>query len=198
MEQHFFNALGKKLIRFFLQGLLLAVPVVLTGVIIVKAIEWIDGLLPNHYPGLGILIILISLTLLGAIAHTFILAPILSYFDRLLERAPLVKVIYGSIKDLMGAFVGKEKKFNKPVLIKLNSIDKLYRIGFITQEDLTQIGLPQKMVSVYIPHSYNFSGDLFISPTENLTPFNGPAAEVMKFVVSGGVIEMDNIKSAGI
>jgi uncharacterized membrane protein len=112
----------------------------------------------------------------------------------MMEKAPLVKVIYTSLKDLLSAFVGKEKKFNQPVLVKINGTDEIMRLGFITQEDLTFIGIEDRFVAVYFPHSYNFSGNLLIVPRKNVIKVSGPSAEVMKFIVSGGVTDLDHIK----
>ena len=79
-----------------------------------------------------------------------------------MNKIPLVKLIYSAVKDLLNAFVGEKKKFNKPVLVEINRENKLYQIGFITQADLTELGL-NDMVSVYFPHSYAFSGSLRFS-----------------------------------
>ncbi|MCK4699410.1 MAG: DUF502 domain-containing protein, partial [Bacteroidales bacterium] len=95
--------------------------------------------------------------------------------------------IYTSIRDLLSAFVGKEKKFNKPVLVRVNTISNLEKMGFLTQEDLSKLGIKENKVAVYFPHSYNFSGEMFIVPVEHITPIKAPSAEVMKIIVSGGV-----------
>ena len=104
----------------------------------------------------------------------------------LMEKTPLLNLIYTSIRDLLSAFMGKEKKFNQPVLVKVNIISDLEKVGFITQRDLSDFGIKDK-VSVYFPHSYNFSGEMFIVPVEQVKPLNIPPSEAMKFVVSGGV-----------
>lgn len=182
-----------RLIRYFFQGLLLTVPLAVTIAVIYRSLAFIDELLPGRYPGLGILLIISSITILGAIGSSIIIQPFLNYFDELLERAPLVKVIYSSVKDLLSAFVGKEKKFNQPVLVKVRKDEELMRVGFITKNDLTGMGLPNALVAVYFPMSYSFSGNVYIIPANQLTPFKGSSAEVMKFVVSGGVTDVDGI-----
>lgn len=106
-----------------------------------------------------------------------------------MESVPVVKVIYSALKDFFSAFVGSEKKFNKPVLVKVNTISELEKIGFVTTEDLSDIGILDK-VSVYFPHSYNFSGEMFIVPKEHIKPLNISPSEAMKFVVSGGVTKV--------
>lgn len=182
-----------RIIRYFFQGLLLTVPLTVTIAVIYRSLSFIDELLPAKYPGLGILLILSTITILGALGSSIIIQPFLIYMEEKLERAPLVKVIYSSVKDLLSAFVGKEKKFNQPVLVKIRKDEELMRIGFITKNDLTGMGLPNTLVAVYFPMSYSFSGNVYIVPASQLTPFKGSSAEVMKFVVSGGVTDVDDV-----
>ncbi len=185
----------KKLIGYFLQGLLYTVPLAVTVFILVKTFQFVDGLLkpqieqiiPFKIPGLGILIILIFVTLVGIVGRIIITNPVKSFFNKLIEKAPLIKVIYSSVNELLSAFVGKEKKFNKPVLVKINKIYDLEKIGFMTQSDLSHLGIEGEKVVVYFPHSYAWSGEHFIVPIENITPIDAHPADVMKFIVSGGV-----------
>jgi uncharacterized membrane protein len=90
------------------------------------------------------------------------------------------------VKDLLGAFVGDKKKFNKPVLVRINKDNSLYQIGFITQADLSDLGL-EDMVVVYFPHSYAFSGFHYFVPKENIRTLDIPGPTAMKFIVSGGI-----------
>ena len=106
-----------------------------------------------------------------------------------MDRLPIVKTVYSALKDFFSAFVGSEKKFNKPVLVKVNLISNLEKIGFVTTEDLSELGIHDK-VTVYFPHSYNFSGEMFIVPKEHITPLDIAPSEAMKFVVSGGVTKV--------
>ncbi|MEG1573365.1 MAG: DUF502 domain-containing protein, partial [Bacteroidales bacterium] len=111
----------------------------------------------------------------------------LTWLDSQIVKLPFIKLIYTSIKDLMSAFVGKKKKFTEAVMVKASKESDLYKLGFITQTDLAFLGLSEKMVAVYLPHSYAFSGNLWLVPAENITPVQANAADVMKFIVSGGV-----------
>jgi uncharacterized membrane protein len=97
-----------------------------------------------------------------------------------------VKLIYSSVKDLLNAFVGDKKKFTKPVLVTINKDNQLHRIGFITQDDLSTLGL-KDMVVVYFPQSYAVAGDHFIVPKENVKPLDISGPVAMKFIISGGV-----------
>jgi uncharacterized membrane protein len=82
--------------------------------------------------------------------------------------------------------VGKEKKFNRPVIVVMNPLTNVEKMGFLTEEDLSGFGEKGK-VAVYFPHSYNFSGEMFIVPIEQVKPLNINPTDAMKFVVSGGV-----------
>ncbi|HZG00693.1 MAG TPA: DUF502 domain-containing protein, partial [Chitinophagales bacterium] len=100
-------------------------------------------------------------------------------------------LIYSSIKDLLGGLVGSKKAFSQPVMVLVNKESRLHKIGFLTKADLTDAGI-DGLVAVYFPHSYNFSGELFLVPQENVTPLKTFApANAMKFIVSGGVTAID-------
>ena len=118
-----------------------------------------------------------------------ITTPIAAFFSRMLEKAPLIKVIYSSVKDLLSAFVGKERKFDRPVLISLDSEGVLNRLGFITSDDLADLGI-KEMIAVYLPSSYGVLGELYIVPAGKVKPVDTNSAEVMKFIVSGGVTKV--------
>ena len=175
-----------KIVRYFFNGTLFIVPLVATGYFIVQAFQWLDSRLTLPYPGVGFLIILSAITLFGYFTSNFAFQTITEWFDRGMNRIPLVKLIYSSIKDLMAAFVGDKRKFDKPVLVTINRENTLHRIGFITQSDLSEIGLPE-MVVVYFPQSYAFAGDHFLISRENIRPLDISGSAAMKFIVSGGI-----------
>ena len=181
-----------RFVRYFFQGLLLVMPIVATVYLIVVTIRWFDSALrgvisaPVHVPGLGLMVVLAGITLAGYLGSTFLFRPIFAWFERLMSHLPFVRLIYSSLKDLISAFVGDKKKFNHPVLVTINKHSELKKLGFITQEDLSELHLPGD-VAVYLPHSYNISGDLYIVPRANVTFVTAPSGEVMKFIVSGGV-----------
>jgi uncharacterized membrane protein len=199
-QSHFrrqFNIGSKKVFNYFLQGLLFAAPIGITGFIIFKVFQFSDGILRPiieniiHFsiPGLGLLIMVILITLLGLAGQTVIAQPFKVLLERFLKRVPLLQMVYSSIRDFMEAFVGKEKKFNQPVLVKVSKISDLEKLGFVTESDLSDLGIKDR-VAVYFPHSYNFSGELFIVPIDQVTPLDVNSGNLMKFIVSGGVTKM--------
>jgi uncharacterized membrane protein len=146
---------------------------------------FLDSLIPVPIPGIGILMVLALITFIGYLASLFFTKPFFEWFERGVFKIPLVNLLYTSIKDLMGAFVGEKKKFSSPVIVQIS--ENLSRLGFITQEDMSNIGEPE-LVAVYFPHSYNVSGNVFLVPKDKIKPLKGvKSTDVMKFMVSGGV-----------
>ncbi len=175
----------KRIFSYFLRGLLFATPVVITAYIIYQTILFLDNLIPVPIPGIGILMVLGLITFVGYLASLFFAKPLFDWFERGLFKIPLVNIIYTSIKDLMGAFVGDKKKFNAPVIVQIN--ETLSRLGFITQENMGVIG-EENLVAVYFPHSYNVSGNVFLVPRDKVRSLEGvKSSDVMKFMISGGV-----------
>ena len=177
---------SRKLVRYFLQGILFVGPISITAFIMYKMFMFVDGLIDIDIPGLGLLIVFSSITLMGALASTLFAKPLFDLLENLLNHLPVVKVLYSSLKDFMDAFVGKDKKFTQPVLVLTSGESNLHMIGFVTKPDMTEIGLPG-MAAVYFPHSYNFSGNVYLVSKEFIIPLTASSTEVMKFVVSGGV-----------
>lgn len=181
----------KKFINYFLQGLLYIVPIAVTLYVVYWTFIKIDGILPFQFPGLGLIIIIGLIAFIGFIGSAVIASPINAFFQRFLEKAPLLKTIYSSMKDLMRTFVGKKKGFNQAVLIKLYENSTIERIGFITNEDLASLGIKSGKILVYLPHSYAFSGQLFVVDKSYITPIDSSSSEIMKLIVSGGVTEIE-------
>jgi uncharacterized membrane protein len=185
----------KPIIRYFLQGLLLIAPLGITIYIIYAIFEFVDRFMNSligqfmdiKIPGLGLVVFVVLIIFTGLIGQTFIARPFKLFFQKIMDRTPFLKVIYSALNDLFTAFIGNEKKFDKPVLVKVNPVTNLEKLGFMTEGDLKKLDQADKL-AVYFPHSYNFSGELFIVPKDQVTPIKniGPA-EVMKFIVSGGV-----------
>lgn len=180
------------LAKSFFQGLLIIGPFAVTIWIIWSIVSSIDNIIPSlsqrFYPGITFLIVICSTTLIGYLGSKFIIGRVVvDTFDYILEHTPGIKFIYTSLKDVMTSFVGDKKKFNQPVLIKTAENPPLWRIGFLTQSDLSSVGFPEH-VSVYLPHSYAVSGwVVFVLATNIVVLENVSATQAMKFAVSGGV-----------
>ena len=187
-----------RLLKYFIQGLVFISPIVITVYIISSLFLWLDGMVPHLfniqlYPGAGILIIVSFILVLGFLASSFLSKSILLFLESTIKRIPLINMLYSSSKDVMDAFVGEKKKFDHPVLVKVDVTDNAYRIGFITKDDLSMLSLPHH-VAVYFPHSYAISGNVFLIPSSEIIHLNIPSSEAMKFVVSGGVTGLSKKK----
>ena len=191
---HFKNRFMKKLINYLLQGLLYLAPLSITAYVVYAAFTFIDGLSQKiltrffdiHIPGLGLLSLLVFLILIGILGRTIIAQPLKKIFRKIIDSIPLLNFIYSAFNDLFTAFVGKEKKFNQPVLVRDNLNSNLEKLGIITEENLDVIQAEGK-VAVYFPHSYNFSGEMFIVPKAQIRNLDVNSSEMMKFIVSAGL-----------
>lgn len=187
----------KKLANYFFQGLLLVAPTGLTIYILYLIFRVIDDPLQTYIkdltgitiPGLGLVVIVLFLTLLGIIGNFVVTDPVTNLIERLIRKAPVIEMIYTSLKDFLSAFVGKERRFNKPVRVLADANTGFEKLGFITEDDLKSFGVKQK-VAVYFPYSLSFMGELFLVPADKVIAVDLPAAEVMKFIVAGGLAKM--------
>jgi len=190
----------KKILIYFVQGLIITVPVAITAFVFYKIISIIGSFVhlfgtivsPMIDPFIVIAITLSLIFLMGLLGSSIILRPMFSMLDHALENTPVVKTIYSSIKDFLSAFVGSKKRFNKPVLVTINKENNIQQLGFITQEDLSELKIAEGNMAVYVPLSYSFSGNLLIVPVDHITRVEASSTEVMKFIVSGGVTDIDD------
>ncbi|MHA4895256.1 DUF502 domain-containing protein [Pedobacter sp. PWIIR3] len=192
------NKIGRIVLNYLIKGLLIVLPIALSVFIVIWAVTTVDswlnvnnilGVDPNtgasrNIPGLGLALVVAIILAAGIFVTNFVTEPMYNWFQRILDRLPILKFIYSSIKDLTEAFVGDEKKFNTPVLVEVEG--ELKRIGFLTQNDLTAIGLPGESI-VYFPFSYSFAGQVYVVKNEKIKLLEMSAADAMKLVVSGGV-----------
>lgn len=199
----------RKLLQYFLQGLVIIAPVGVTLYVVLYLFNTVDDILPNlihrfipgllgtdaqgypkKIPGVGFLVVILFVILVGRISSSFVMSRLVELLDSLLERTPGVKFIYTSIKDFLEAFTGNKRKFNKPVLATVDAPD-VWRIGFITQEDAADFELKDYMV-VYIPLAYALTGVTYFVPIEKVKKLDHiSSAEAMKFAVSGGVSHVE-------
>lgn len=190
-----------KLLQYFLQGLLILAPVAITIYAIFFIVTGIDNLIPiftytdangvkhvQNY-GLGLLVILGGIVIIGYFSSFFVTARLFSFMDRFMERTPGIKHIYTTSRDFVDAFAGNKKKFTYNVLANVDDND-VWRLGFITREDMADFGL-EDHVAVYVPMSYSVAGHVYVIPRSRIKPItNITSAQTMKFAVSGGVTDI--------
>ncbi len=193
----------KKIVKYFLQGLLLLAPLIGTVYIFGLVFPIIDDsandiildFFDRKIKGLGFILTLSVITVFGFLSSTILFRGIFIWIENLLLKSTVVRLIYTSIKDLSNAFVGENKKFNKPVLVNVQKDSGIYKLGFITQESMALID-KKELIAVYLPMSYSFAGDLFLVEKEYIKAIDINNVEAMKFVVSGGVTHLDKIHTS--
>lgn len=188
-----------KALRYFIQGLIIIVPLAISAFVVYKLISVVASFVgifgtivsPVIDPLIVIFIAVTLIFIVGLLGSSIILRPIFIMLDNVMEQTPLIKTVYSSIKDLLSAFVGSKKRFNRPVLVTINKENNIQQLGFLTKEDLMELNINTGTVAVYVPLSYSFSGNLLIVPTAHITPVDASSTEVMKFIISGGVTDID-------
>ncbi len=199
----------RKLLKLFLQGVIILAPISLTIWTVVAVFNWVDNILPNtlhnlfpglvtinqfglpvRIPGIGFFVFIGIALFVGYISSSFIVSRLMEIADHMLERTPGIKLIYSTIKDFVEAFAGNKRKFNKSVLVNVMA-DEVWQVGFITQEELQQFDL-QEFVAVYVPQSYAFAGHLYFVKRDRVRILTDiSSTDAMKFAISGGVTEIE-------
>lgn len=195
----------RNILKYFVQGLIILAPIIITAWAVFSLFNYIDNILPNFIhslfpvfykpdaegniqkiPGVGFAVIVVIIVLTGWISSSFIVGKVVEFFDHVLERTPGIRFIYTAVKDFLEAFAGEKRKFDKPVLVNVDA-SEVWRMGFMTQNNGSRFGLKDHVV-VYVPHSYAVSGIVYMVPIEKVKFLTDVSSiEAMKFALSGGV-----------
>jgi uncharacterized membrane protein len=179
-----------RILNYFLRGLVVVVPLALTLYVCVVIFTTIDSWLGLSVRGVGFLVTLVLITVVGFIASNFVSRSVLTWLDEMLEKLPLVRLLYSSTKDMLNAFVGEKRRFDKPVVVSLDNEGAVKVLAFLTSDSLASLGVADH-VSVYMPQSYGFAGHILVVPATRVERINADAAEVMAFIISGGVTQVE-------
>lgn len=188
-----------RIMRWFLEGLAVLIPILITiylfsaGINLVADVltRTIGSLLGRELPIRGhwsmvfiSMMLVVSVTILtGAVTQLWLGKRIVRLVDQILAHIPLVRLIYGPVKDGVNAIIGDRREFDKPVLI---TIGELQVPGFITRHSADDFGLDDH-VAVYFPMAFSIAGRVILVPAANVKPLDNSSTEVMSFLVSGGV-----------
>ncbi|MBN8856852.1 MAG: DUF502 domain-containing protein [Sphingobacteriales bacterium] len=191
------------LLQVFLQGLIILAPIVITIWALTSLFNFVDSILPDiiekifpefsnyNLPGMGFIVAILIILLVGYVSSSFVVGKLVELFDSILQKTPGIKIIYTTVKDFFEAFAGNKRKFDKAVLVAIESPD-IWRIGFVTQEELAEFGL-NDYVAVYVPQSYAFAGHLYFVKKDRVRIVTDiGSADAMKFAISGGVTTIDD------
>lgn len=193
VQKHKHKSLFRKLLGFFIQGVVVLAPIGVTAWALYWLFEKVDNILRPYVniPGLGFAIIIVFVVFVGWISSHFLMGSIISFLDHLMDRTPGIKFIYTSTKDFFEAFAGDKKKFSQPVLANVFSED-VWIVGFLTDEEMEKFDLGANKVSVYVPQAYHWAGQLYILPRERVKKIdNLSSGETMKYAVTGGVVDIE-------
>lgn len=199
----------RKFFQYFLQGLIILAPIIITIYAVTALFNLIDNILPdiagrffphwvgvdeqgktNVIPGIGFVLVILTVMVVGYVSSSFIVGRFVDLFDKVLERTPGIRIIYSTLKDFFEAFAGNKRKFDKAVLVCIQDRD-VWQVGFITQHEVSQFGL-EEHVAVYLPKSYAFAGQLYFVGKERVRLLTDiSSADAMKFAISGGVTEIE-------
>lgn len=196
--------LMKHLRGYFLAGVLITAPISLTFYFAWAFIHWVDSqvtpLIPERYnpetylpftiPGLGLLVVLVVLTLVGALT-----AGILGRFwmrtsERVLNRMPVIRGLYGAFKQIFETVLAKKQAFSSAVLVEYPRRG-IWTVAFITSSPEGEIPdlLDEELVNIYVPTTPNpTSGFLLFVPKKDVVFLNMTVEEALKFVISGGIV----------
>jgi uncharacterized membrane protein len=190
----------QSLVKYFVRGLIVLAPIALTAYvawIVFSAIDgWINPLLERRIPGAGLLVTLAVIILTGFLASNVATKWLFVAADRAFGQLPVVKLLYTSLKDLVGAFVGDRKKFDRPVRFRPTPDSNVTLMGFLTREALPELGLADH-VAVYVPMAFNVGGYMMIVPAARIEPVPLDGATAMTFALSGGVSQQAEPTASG-
>ncbi len=176
----------RRLLGYFVRGLVLLAPLFVTVWVCWLVFTNVDGWLGLPIPGAGFVATLLLITVVGFLGSNLLTRSAVNVLEGLMARLPFVRLLYGSTKDLLNAFVGEKRRFDKPVSLDLSPDGGVRLVGFVTQDSLAHLGMTE-YVAVYCPHSYNFSGQLHLVLATRVRALDVASADAMAFVVSGGV-----------
>jgi uncharacterized membrane protein len=174
-----------RLLGYFVRGCLVLMPVGLTLYAIYWLVHGLDELLGVTMPGLGIAIALALITAVGVLFSNVVGRKLSSWIDQSFARLPLVKVLYTSIRDLLNAFLGEERRFGQAVAFRLSADSETRLFGFMTRRELEMFAL-RDHVAIYVPQAYNIGGQVIGVPRHLIEPLDVKPADMLTFVVSGG------------
>lgn len=192
----------KRLRTYFLTGLLVLAPVVLTGYIVWKLFLFVDLMLgttfrggyirPGGVPGLGFLTVLVIITVTGALANNFLGRSLGAVFEGIVLRVPFLRGVYLLLKEVGEAILSERKggAFQRVVLVPYPSRE-VYSIGLVTSAPPRSLSeaTGETLEGVFIPTPPNpWTGPLVYVRRADLIPTQLRVDQAIKMVVSGGVV----------
>lgn len=193
-----------RLRAYFLAGILVAAPIAITGYSVWWFISFIDntvrplipaGYLPENYlpfsiPGIGVFIVIVTLTLIGAFAAGYVGRLLLRVGEGVVDRMPVVRSVYSAVKQIVETVLAKKSNAFREVVMVEYPRHGLWSLGFITGSAHPEIQRvsAQEMVHVFIPCAPPTAGYLVIVPRQDVVVLDMTVEDGLKLVVSGGIV----------
>lgn len=189
----------RRFARTFFTGLAVVAPIVITIAVLLWLVGTTEALLGSvlravlpdelYHRGFGLLVAAGFVFLVGLLMEALLFRRLLGWFESLLDRIPLVKTVYGAVRDLMSLFAGTGKRsFSKVVMVRLPN-SEIELMGFVTLEDFSKLPLGQgpDRVAVYMPMSYTIGGYTAFVPKSCLRPVDLSLEDAMRLAVTAGL-----------
>jgi uncharacterized membrane protein len=183
--------------RTFLKGLAALLPLTIT----VYAVVWMAisaeramrVFIPDRFyvPGMGVVAGVVIVFAVGVLLQAWLIDKLFAAFEKLLERIPLIKSLYGSIKDLLSFFMADEKKAaNNVVMVAMKHDPEMRLLGLLTRENFSDV--PEGIggeddVAVYLPMSYQLGGFTVMIPRSRIQPIDMTTEQALRFAVTAGM-----------
>jgi uncharacterized membrane protein len=184
----------RRLSLTFINGVLVLIPIAGTIYLLNYLYRLLNDLglhllnkipIPWHFPGIGILFVVGFVLVVGFCARMWVIKKFLTLMESLIEKIPLIKGIYGTLKDTIHSFIGEKNSFDTVVFV---NIGESKRMGFLTVKKpafRTKDG--KEYVGVYFPQSYQLAGDLYWYEREQIEILDLPVDEALRLILSGGI-----------
>jgi uncharacterized membrane protein len=189
----------RKLWNALVRGLVVVLPMALTAWLLWWLGTSVESLLhrvivllipeERYRPGMGIAAAVVLLIAAGVLVNAFIVRRLLAAWERVLERIPIVKSVYGAARDFVQMLPasGERRELHRVVSVTFGDATA---IGFVTRDDAGELGLGdlgQGRVAVYFPMSYQIGGYTLLVPRERVEPIEIPIETAMRLVLTGGM-----------
>lgn len=210
-----------RLRAYFLAGILVTAPLAITIALASWLIEFVDSrivpLIPLRYnpdvylkeylgyeigiPGLGLVVLIVFITLVGAMTAGFLGRILIRFSENMLNRMPVIRSIYGASKQILETVLKNQSSaFRQAVLVEYPRRG-IWAIAFITgrTEGEVQNLIADDLINIFLPTTPNpTSGFLLFVPKEDMILLDMSVEEAIKMVISGGIVTPADRRSAAL
>lgn len=189
--------------KYFLTGMLVIIPVWATFYVLSALLGWIDDMLGDlprqfigfRFPGLGIITLVTLVLLVGVMSANYIGKSLVRFSDKMLQKVPIVRGIYSTIKQIMETF-SAEQNFHGVAVVEYPR-KGCYSVGFITGEVMGErMGISGRLITVFVPTTPNpTAGFLLLLPESDVKRLDMTVDQGMKFIVSLGLVPMSELEA---